>query len=267
MWTAWEFDPPIVAGIGALGLVYGLSAGPWRSRLRDSLPLRRGQARNFLAGLLVLWFFLQSPVDRIGDDFLFSLHMLQHLAIVLVVPILLLRGTPGWMLRPLVVGPLAPLVRLVCRPLMAFALFNLTFAVAHIPDFFEPLNSNEALHAIEHLVYLGVATIMWIPVVGPREELLIRSYPARIGYLFLQTLPYSIVAAFVALSTSPWYQRYALAPRLTSLTPLQDQQVAGLLMWVGTNLYFFGAMAVLFFVWAAHEERLPSAAIAGQRGA
>lgn len=262
MWTAWELDPSIVAGIGACGLVYGLCAGPWRARFRGSQPLRRGQTWSFVAGLVVFWLVLQSPIDRTGDDFLFSLHMLQHMAIILVVPVLLLRGTPEWMLRPLIAGPLAMPVRLACRPLVAFTAFNLIFAVAHIPVFFDPINSNETLHAIEHLVFLGTAAIMWIPVAGPLQEVRIRSYPMRIGYLFLQTLPCSIVGAFITLSSSPWYQRYELAPRLTALSPLQDQQVGGLLMWIGTSLYFFGAMAVLFFLWAQQEERSPSSAVA-----
>lgn len=267
MWTAWEFDPTVVAGIASLGLLYALCGGAWRARFPGSHPLTRAQVRSFAAGLVVFWLFLQSPIDRIGDDFLFSLHMLQHMAIILVAPVLLLRGTPDWMLRPLMRGPVASIARLVCRPLVAFTLFNLVFAVAHIPVFFDPVNSNETLHAIEHLVFLATAVIMWIPVLSPLEELRIGSYPMQMGYLFLQALPCSIVAAFITLSSSPWYERYILAPRLTVLTPLQDQEIGGLLMWIGGSLYFFGAMAVLFFIWAKHEERAAVATAPSHSGA
>ena len=260
MWTAWEFDPTVVAGIAALGLIYALCGGAWRARFPDSRPLTRAQLKSFGAGLIVFWLFLQSPIDRVGDDFLFSLHMLQHMVIILVVPVLILRGIPSWMVQPLMGGRAAPLVRLGCRPLVAFTLFNMIFAVAHIPVFFDPVNSDETLHAIEHLVFLSTAVIMWIPILSPLLELRIGSYPMQIGYLFLQTLPMSIVAAFITLSSDPWYQRYSLAPRITALSTLQDQQIGGLLMWIGGSLYFFGAMAVLFFLWAQQEEQTATGA-------
>ncbi|MGI8550223.1 MAG: cytochrome c oxidase assembly protein [Dehalococcoidia bacterium] len=261
MWTAWEFNPTVVSGMLALGLLYFLFAGPWRGRFPASVPVTPSQAGYFYSGLIVFWIVLQSPIDRVGDDFLFLLHMFQHMVIILIVPILLLKGTPGWMLEPLMRLPILSLaIRTLCRPLVAFTVFNLVFAVAHLPVFFDPVNSNEALHAIEHLVFLVTALAMWMPVLSPLPSLPTLSYPMQMGYMFLQTLPCSIVGAFIALSGDTLYQRYALAPRISVLTSLQDQQLGGLLMWVGTGMFFFGVMMVMFFLWFQQEEgkgRLP----------
>jgi len=270
MWTAWEFDPTVVSGILALGLLYFLSAGAWRGRFTSSDPVTASQASFFYAGLIIFWFVLQSPIDGVGDDYLFLLHMFQHMVIILIVPIFLLKGTPGWMLEPLMRLPILSLaIRTLCRPLVAFTVFNLVFAVAHLPVFFDPINSNESLHAIEHLVFLVTALAMWAPVLSPIPSLPPLSYPMQMGYMFLQTLPCSIVGAFIALSGDTLYRRYALAPRISVLTSLQDQQLGGLLMWVGTSLFFFGAMMVMFFLWFQQEEGKgrPHVHVAGHSGA
>jgi putative membrane protein len=181
--------------------------------------------------------------------------MIQHLLITLVAAPLLLAGTPGWLLRALLeTTRLLPLAQKARHPLIAFAAFNLVFALSHLPAVYELALSTEPLHAAQHLIFLSTAILLWLPVLSPLAE--VPPYPplGQLLYLFLQTVPASLVGALLAHASSPFYATYVLAPRLTSLSPLEDQQLGGLIMWVGSGIYFLLATACVFFAWASREE-------------
>jgi cytochrome c oxidase assembly factor CtaG len=96
---------------------------------------------------------------------------------------------------------------------------------------------------------------MWLPILSPLPDALPR-YPAvgQVLYLFAQTIPSGLVGAILAATGSALYATYVLAPRITSLSPQEDQQLGGLIMWVGTGVYFLIASAIVFFSWASREE-------------
>ena len=255
MFASWRVDPSVWAGVLLAGGLYaGYGASLRRGIVTARLPAA-GQMASFGLGLLVLLLALESPLDALADQTYFFVHMLQHLLLVLVVPVLVLAGIPGWLLRPVLTRrAIAPVVRLLTRPLMATALFNTVFAVAHLPSIFDVISANETLHVGEHLLFIATGLLLWWPVLGSLEEFPRLSYPLQMGYLFLQTLPCSVVAALITLSSSSLYRQYAVL-RGGSMTPLADQQIGGLLMWIGGSLYFFLAMAVVFFLWAGQDER------------
>jgi cytochrome c oxidase assembly factor CtaG len=96
---------------------------------------------------------------------------------------------------------------------------------------------------------------MFMPVLSPLPDVLPRYHGlVQVLYLFLQTLPAALVGALLALASTPYYPTYVLAPRVTILSPLEDQQLGGLLMWVGTGFYFLIATGIVFFAWANREE-------------
>jgi putative membrane protein len=182
--------------------------------------------------------------------------MLQHLLLILVVAPLLLAGTPGWLLRDLIERlHLLKAARLLRHPVLAFGLFNFIFAVAHVPPLYEMALASEPLHATEHLVFLATAVLMWVPVLSPAPDVLPRYPPlGQVLYLFLQSLPSGLVGALLSASGTAVYATYVLAPRITPLSPQEDQQLGGLIMWVGTGFYFLIASGVVFFSWASREE-------------
>src|SRR5919204_327031 len=139
--------------------------------------------------------------------------------------------------------------------LVGFIAFNLVFSLAHIPSFYELTLSNEPLHALEHLVFIATAMLMWMPVLSPVPDIA-PPYPAlgQVLYLFLQTVPASLLGALLSATASAYYPTYVQAPRISPLGPLEDQQLGGLLMWVGGGLYFLIATGVVFFAWASREE-------------
>jgi putative membrane protein len=181
--------------------------------------------------------------------------MAQHLLITLVAAPLLLIGTPAWLLRELLhVTRSYRLMPTLRHPLVAFFGFNLIFALSHVPAIYELALSNEAFHATEHLVFLATAVLLWLPVLSPLKEF--PPYPAlgQVLYLFLQTVPASLVGALLASTNGAYYPTYVYAPRIVGLSAIEDQQLGGLFMWVGSGLYFLIATAVVFFVWASREE-------------
>lgn len=248
--------PSVVAGCVALAVLYWLCTTRFRDRFAHSRAVSGWRQSAFYCGVVLALIALASPLDTIGDEYLFTAHMVQHLLLILGVAPLLLAGTPGWLLRDLLrTLHLTAAVHWARHPLIAFFGFNLIFALAHIPAFYELTLANEPLHAAEHVVFIATAMLMWMPVLSPVPAIA-APYPAlgQVLYLFLQTIPASLVGGLLALTSSASYPTYDLAPRITALTPLEDQQLGGLIMWVGGGLYFLIATGVVFFAWAAREE-------------
>jgi putative membrane protein len=252
------YTPPssVLAGLVALLVIYRLCVGRYRDRFSGSAVVPLGRQAAFYAGLLVLLIALATPLDAVADTYLFTAHMLQHLLLTLGAAPLLLAGTPGWLLRDVLrASRLTGLVRWARHPLVAFCTFNLVFSLAHVPSFYELTLTSEPLHALEHLVFLGTAMLMWMPVLSPVPDIA-PPYPplGQVLYLFLQTIPSGLVGALLAASGTAVYTTYVLASRVTGLSPQEDQQLGGLIMWVGSGLYFLIATAVVIFVWASREE-------------
>jgi putative membrane protein len=239
-----------------LGVVYWLCTQRYRGRFHHATRVSLARRAAFYSGVGLALVALASPLDIIADDYLFSAHMLQHEILILGVAPLLLAGTPGWLLRDLLGGThLTGFVRAVRHPLIAFFGFNIIFSLAHLSSVYELTLASEPLHALEHVVFIGTAMLMWMPVLSPVPDIA-PPYPAlgQVLYLFVQTIPASLVGALLAATGTAYYATYAAAPRITALSPVEDQQLGGLLMWVGGGLYFLIATGVVFFTWASREE-------------
>jgi putative membrane protein len=175
----------------------------------------------------------------------------QHLLLTLVFPPLLIAGIPGWLLAPLLrVGWLRAIARVLIMPVVSALLFTVTIAVWHITPFYELMMRSHDVHIATHLMFIVAATILWFPVMSPVPELPRLSYGTGMLYLFLVGIPMQIVAAMITLADEVLYPWYTAAPRTWGLTPIADQQLGGLLMWVPGNLWMFLAIGVLFFKWA-----------------
>jgi len=217
-------------------------------------PRRRVAA--FAASLLVLLASLNGPLHDLSDQYLFSAHMVQHLILTLLFPPLFLYGVPadlgrrvippGWVRR---LG-----VRLV-QPISAALVFTVPIVLWHLPSFYEAAMRHHGLHIVQHLVFLATSVVMWWPVLSPLPELPRASYPGQLLYLFLLGIPMSVVGAMITLADTPLYPFYVAAPRVWGLSPLDDQQIGGLIMWVPGGLVFWLAMTVVWFRWSVREEQ------------
>jgi len=250
--TRFTVHPSTVIGIIALGALYW-----WRAREggRDSRSMvGRTRASVFAAGLLTMFFALNGWIHDLSDSFLFSEHMVQHLLLALVVAPLLIMGTPGWMLRPALRSPLVRGVAgAVTNPLRTFAFFNLVVAAWHLPPLYNVAMAHHPVHILQHLTFLVAAVLMWWPILSPLPELPRLAYPMQMLYLFLMSIPMSIVSVYIAYADGVLYPAYASAPRIWGLSPMEDQLVGALIMWIPGGLFFFAIISVIFFRWQQHD--------------
>jgi len=248
-WWRWSVHPSTAIGISALGALY-----IWGSRRLQREP-SAAQRSFFFSGLLLMFASLNGPIHDLSDDYLFSAHMVQHLLLTLAVPPLLLAGTPGWMLRPVLSRRrIAPVARFFTRAPIAFVAFNLVIAVWHLPAFYNAAMAHHSLHILEHLMFMAAAVLMWWPLLSQLPEFPRLAYPGQMLYSFLMSIPMSIVAIYIAMADHVLYPAYSAAPRVLPLSPLEDQLLGALIMWIPGGLIFIVIMTVVFFKWNARGE-------------
>jgi putative membrane protein len=105
------------------------------------------------------------------------------------------------------------------------------------------------VHIVQHLCFMTAAVLMWWPVLSPLPELPRLSYPGQMLYLFLLSIPMSIVAVCIGYADHLLYPSYASAARIWGITPMQDQMIGALIMWIPGGLFFFAIISVVFFKW------------------
>ncbi|MBW8769528.1 MAG: cytochrome c oxidase assembly protein, partial [Gemmatimonadetes bacterium] len=191
--TEFTVHASTVIGLAGLGALYH-----WRARQRPanaaSPTPTLGQRATFFGALTLIFLSLNGWLHDLSDGYLFSAHMVQHLVLTLVAPPMLIMGTPGWMLRPALrwrgVGPVA---RWLTAPSHCFIIFNVVLAAWHLPPMYEYAMAHHPVHIVQHLCFMTAAVLMWWPVLSPLPELPRLSYPGQMLYLFLLSIPMSLV--------------------------------------------------------------------------
>lgn len=252
--TAWNWSPSLLIGAFLVLGLYLYALGPYHARYYPDVPLKRGQIIAFLLGVLLMLFALVSPLDELGDDYLFSAHMLQHLCLTTFGPPLLLVGTPSWMLERLLNKRVFFLILkgLTWAP-VAFFLYNADFFVWHAPSFYNATLENETIHIFEHVTFIVFGIVSWWPLLSPSKTLPRLSLGGQILYIFLNGMPAVLLGAGLTFM-SLLYAPYLAAPRVWGLSPASDQQLGGLLMWVPVNIFYIIIMSGLFIRWMQRQE-------------
>jgi putative membrane protein len=246
-WNRWDLHPSVVIGLVLLGGLFVYWGG---------LTSARRHVASFAGALVVLFVALNGPLHNLSDRYLFSAHMAQHLLLTLVFPPLLLYGTPAHVIRPLLRPRwVMAVARGVTRPLAAGSIFTAPIVIWHVPVLYEAALRHHNLHIIQHLVFLATAVIMWWPVLSPVLALPRAQHLVQMLYLFLLGIPMSVTGALITLSDSVLYPYYATAPRVGGLSPLEDQQIGGLLMWVLGGLLLWIVMTVIWFRYSIWDRR------------
>ena len=257
-WSGFHAHPDVWLMVILLSAGY-LAAlrylGPKRVSLDESIATTK-QKVLFFSGVVALWFGADWPMHELSEDYLFSMHMVQHTLFSLVAPPLLLMGVPKWLWRTLVGGPkMMKIAKVVTRPAVGLITFNAVIVVTHWPYLVDLSLTSEPVHLLLHVVLFTSAAIMWWPVVDPLPELSRLSPPGKMLYLFLQSIVPTVPASFLTFSDGVIYRFYETVPRLWGIDVLTDQRMAGLIMKIGGGLLLWLAIAYLFFKWHAAEER------------
>ena len=247
-WLKWSIHPSTVVGLGVLAAIY-----LWRARQAGPDESVSGPRKlSFFAALFVIFASLNGPLHDLSDNYLFSGHMVQHLLLTMLMPPLLIAGIPGWMLRPLLRNkPINAIAKRLTRPVACFLIFNIVIAGWHVPALYNAAMDNHNIHILEHLMFMAAAVLMWWPLTSQLPELPRLAYPGQMLYCFLMTIPMSVVAVYITMADSVLYPFYSAAPRIMKLSPMDDQLLGGLIMWIPGGILFMIIMSVVFFKWAA----------------
>lgn len=250
----WNLDPSIVGGIGALALAYVV----WLRRMASPSArlVSRWQVASYYGGLLILTLALASPLDVLSDYYLFTAHMFQHVLLLFVVPPMMIWGLPESLLaRVCDVVPEGSIVRKLAAPLPSLMFYVAFMWTWHLPTLYEAALGNEVIHVGEHVCFLGSATLFWWPIVRPDQSFAPIPALARIAMLFGAAISSTGLAALLTFAGTVLYPTYALGPPYSAvrdalgMTSLVDQQVGGLLMWIGGGFWYLSAVAIIFFRW------------------
>ena len=258
----WRLEPMVLAlaALAAIGWVV------LRRRLQRSHPAHPPSAWRdaaFLGGLATLVIALTSPIEAYEGQ-LFSVHMLQHMLLELVAAPLLLLGAPATLaLRaasPSVRTPLTAIlhsraVAILSFPLLAWILFAAVNWGWHFSSLYDQALETPWLHDIQHLTFLGAALLFWWPVVGADPSRWRLPHPARLFYLFLAMPQNSFLGIALMSAPTALYPHYLTNLRQWGPTPIVDQNVGGMLMWVGGDVVFLLAMGLVVAAWVRAEDR------------
>ncbi|HWO94497.1 MAG TPA: cytochrome c oxidase assembly protein [Dehalococcoidia bacterium] len=255
-WTEWHPHPDVLVVIAAL---IGAYLFAWRAFGGPRNPenrLMRARLALYASGVGVIYLASGSPLHDLSETYLFSAHMGQHMMLTLIGPPLLIAGTPGWMLRPLLRDPVVlQAARFLLNPLVALIAFNAVTVGTHLPIVTDTALDYHAVHFLVHAVLVGTALQMWWQVFSPLPELPRLGEPWRMGYLFLQSIVPTVPASFLTFASTPLYDFYAEAPRVWDVSVVADQRVAGLIMKLGGTIILWSLITVFFFKWYEEEER------------
>ena len=213
-----------------------------------------GQLASYALGLLALAVTLIGPLDVLAKERSFAVYIFQQMVLVFIVPSLLWAGIPDWMLRPILLDPrIEPVARIVTRPLVAFLFFSAVFTLVHFPLVCDRVCHVYPLYGDVHTLLLFTGLLLWFPLLSPLPEYPRMSYPMQIMYIFLLSIPMTAVAAPITMAQSILYTYYVEGPHPLGLTPMSDQVLGGIIMWVGQAVYLMFVFSAIFFRWARND--------------
>jgi putative membrane protein len=264
LWRSWSFDPLVIVPLLLALCLYGSGLRRLWTRAGSGRGVAFSQALSFAAGAAVLLVALISPLDPLGETLL-SAHMVQHALLIAVAPLLLLFGKPGlvfaWALpagwRRTFLGStgwrsLAGIGDALSRPLPAAVLHALALWLWHVPAAFNAAVASYTVHALEHSAFLGTALLFWRAILDGRSTR--RAGPA-LGASFATLMHGGLLGALITLAPYPLYAWYHGRTELWGFSALEDQQLAGLLMWVPMGIVYLAACLVLASRLVVEEER------------
>ncbi|HWV23400.1 MAG TPA: cytochrome c oxidase assembly protein [Thermomicrobiales bacterium] len=268
IWSVWTLSPLPAVALLVVSWLYARGIGViWRAGGRGR-GIHRWQAGCFAAGMLALAIAILSPLDTLGDALL-AAHMTQHMLFLVVAPPLLVLGAPlaplllalprGWRVRLVRgwrrSGPVQPIWHALNHPALAWGIAALVLWGWHVPWAYEAAIRYPFVHDIEHAMFLGSSLLFWWTVIQPVGRRRKQTYGTSLVLLFTTALQGSALGVLMTFSSILWYPVYDGRTAPWHVTAIQDQHIAGAVMWVpGGIVYLLGILLVLG-TWLGQDER------------
>jgi putative membrane protein len=249
--TSWTLDPLQLLPVLLLALAYGLRARTLHSR---GTPVPTWRMLVFGIGVALLLLAFASPIAAIGEEELFSFHMLQHVLIGDLASLCLLAGSTGPILRPLLALRPVERLRVLANPLVALPLWAVNLYLWHLPFLYEAAVRHSSVHALEHIAFFSAGLVMWLPVLEtlPAPEWF--GTGAKLGYIAIVRLVETVLGNIFLWSGAVFYGIYAAGDELWGISPVRDQGHAGAVMMLEGSLVTIAALALLFLRLAREGE-------------
>jgi putative membrane protein len=259
-WLAWNADPVLLLNLLLVSHLYARGVRRlWRSG--PGRGVRAWQVAAFAGGIVTLIAALVSPLDALSDR-LASAHMVQHMLLTNVAAPLLVLGSPALVVLSGMPEPYRGAIGRAWRrvdgtwlwhPVVVCGAFAGALWVWHLPVLYEAALRSPLVHDLEHLTFFAAALVFWRAIIDPLSRR--RLHPlAGVLCLFATTLHATALGVFMALSPRPWYAEYESRSTPFGLSALEDQQVAGLIMWMPACVVFAGVAAGLLVAWIGKQE-------------
>jgi cytochrome c oxidase assembly factor CtaG len=260
---AGTFAPLQLLPLAVLAVLYARRASTLATRGRP-VPVWRQVC--FASGLLLILVTLVSPLAHLSGELLLA-HMAEHLLIGDLAALLIVLGLTGPLLQPLLAIRAIDRLRVLAHPLVALPLWVADLALWHTPVLYQATLHNEALHALEHGMFIAAGVLMWMPLVGPLPVPKWFGLPAKLGYVVGIRLAGTALGNVFMWSNSVFYPDYAKGEAYWHVSPITDQGVAGVIMMAEGGLVTLGLIAWLVLLWAKQDtERQDLLDLADEQG-
>ncbi len=219
-------------------------------------PITRSQRAWFVVGFLSMWLASDWPMHDIAENYLYSVHMFQHMLLSMLIPAAFVLATPRWLFE-LVIDPSSRIwrwFRTASKPLIAGVVFNVLTLWLHWSRVVQISADSGAVHFLFHLMIFVSGLLMWMPVFGPITEWRLQPLGQCI-YLFAMSLVPTIPGGWLVFATGVVYRHYDIPERLWGVDVLADQQAAGAIMKVVGGFVLWAIILVVFTRWAKTEIR------------
>ena len=246
----WRFQPHVevwllVASV-VVAYIYAIRVIGPRALPKGAEVVSRRNIRAFVAAVVLLWIGSDWPMHDIAEEYLYSVHMVQHFVLSYFLPPLALLATPTWLFRLIFGhGRVKRAMDWLTRPVVAGVTFNLIVMLSHIPGVVNQSVSNGPLHYSIHVLIVTTALLMWMAVCGPEPEYQI-GYMGKMVYLFLMSIVPTIPAAWLTFAEHPVYKHYDIDVRVWGVNVMSDQQAAGGIMKLGGSVFLW---LIIIFIW------------------
>jgi putative membrane protein len=249
--VGWTFDPGAICFVLALAAAYALRVSSL-GRTGRAVPLARQV--SFYLGLVTLLAAFVSPLDAIGENRVFYVHMVQHLLLIDLAPLLIVLGLTGPILRPILALPGVGRLRVLAHPLPALAIWAVVLYAWHVPGPYAAALAHTPVHLLEHLSFFAAGLLIWAAVLEPLPGPAWFGNGAKAVYVLAVRALAGALGVLFLIAGQPLYPDYAPGERFWHISPLTDQRIGGAIMSIEGALVTLFAFAWLFLRWLREAE-------------